>query len=664
MAMVEVGLMKKKRKGTTRRRPRGLDWSKLTWADLEDWAGARAVSRGSSYQRRGRVHDLNVSTEGELVAWVVGGSRYATRVRWKGGGTGSSKLESSCSCPVGWQCKHAVAAVVALLDALENEEELERAGPDDVRWTLAERNPDVPTASEASSKPRSLKPFLRSLGKDELVDLVLEISELHPEIEADLAHRRVVSGDDAGRIVQQARAEIASAAQEAWSDGWTGEGELPDYSRVEGSFRSLLERRCYDEVVALGSELFETGQEQVGRAHDHGETAAAIGECMAIVFRALLRSSLSDSEKILYALDLSLADDYGLADGAGGVVEREWSKRAWSAVADDLARRLEPAPVTLTDFRSRYRRDRLSDCIVSALDSAGRADEADGVCEREAPRTGSYARLVRRLMDAKRFDNARQWAERGYVAVREEQRGTASQLRDLLRDIARRRRQWPLVAAYAAEQFFERPDVPKLKEVLVAAAKADCEEEVRAVALCFLETGRRPSSGRWPLPATGLPAADDPEAGRVAEHWHVLRDLATEERRPDDVLEWHDRLASRGRTRWRSEDADLRVAEAVASTHPDRAIEIYRAAAGRLIDQMKPDAYVSAGGLLRRVRDLLRASKRSREWPELLAGIRESHRRKRRLMEVLDGLDRRPIVSSRRGGGPRRRPRGPRRTRQ
>ena len=315
--------------------------------------------------------DLGESEAGELVAWVAGGSRYATRVRMKRPRGGGHELESSCSCPVGWQCKHAVAVVVALLDALENEEEPGRAGPDDVRWTLAEGGQDVATAPEGSSKPRNLRAFLRSLRKDELVELVMEISAMHPEIEADLSHRRALSGDDVGRIAQQVRAEIASAAaQEAWTDGWTGEGELPDYSRVESSFRSLLDRGCCDEVIALGSELFEAGQEQVGRAHDHGETAVAIGECMAIVFRALHRSSLSDSEKILYALDLSLADEYGLADGAGGVVERKWSKGTWSAVADELARRLERASSTLTDFRSRYRRDRLSDSLVSALDSA------------------------------------------------------------------------------------------------------------------------------------------------------------------------------------------------------------------------------------------------------------------------------------------------------
>ena len=262
-------------------------------------------------------------------------------------------------------------------------------------------------------------------------------------------------------------------------------------------------------------------------------------------------------------------------------------------------------------------------------------------------------------MDAKRLDDARHWAERGYAAVREEQRGTAAQLRDLLRDIARRRRQWPLVAAYAADQFFvERPDVPNLKEMLGRRREGGLRGRGSRGGPAVLETGRRPRSGRWPLPSSGLPVADEPAGERVAEHWHVLRDLAIEENRPDDVIDWHDRLASRGSTGWRSGDVNLRVAEAVASTHPDRAIEIYIAAAEGLIDQTKPDAYVSAGALLRRVRDLLRNSRRSREWPKLLAGIREKHRRKRRLMEVLDGLERRPIVKAQGRGGRRRRSRG------
>jgi len=648
-------MKKKGRSKTSPERRHELTWSSVTWADLEDWAGSRAVSRGRTYQRRGAVSDLGISAEGELLAWVVGGSRYATRVRWqppRADGRGAGRLASSCSCPVGVGCKHAVATVVAALDRLGAGEELPRVALDDDRWDVAAGVRGL--AAQASSAKRSdLASFLRSLEKAELVELLLQTSALHPEVEADLVHRRALSGGDVATIVQRIREEIADATgQEAWSDGWSGEETLPDYSRVQSGLEQLLGDGHPDAVVELGRELFEAGQEQVGRSHDDGETGMAIADCLSVVSRALPQSSLPDPEKILCAIEMSLADDYGLADGLVRIVDRRWSKCTWSAVADALARRLEPGGSSAgRDFRSRYHRERSSNWLVSALDAAGREAEALQVCEDEASRNGSYERLVRRLIEAKRLDEAREWAERGYAAVLEEQPGTASSLRATLVEIARRRRQWALVAAYEAERFFERPDVSRLEELLAAAKKAKCEGDVRKAALRFLETGKRPArSGEWPLPSTDLPRPDRPDDSPVpTKRWDVLRDLAIKEGRPDAVLQWHDRLAPRGRSGlWRSGDAELRVARAVASTHPERAIEIYRAAAERLIERAHPNAYAEAGGLLRRVREILDASGRSSEWPAILAEVRESHRRKRRLMEVLDGLEGKPIVRRKR----------------
>ena len=45
---------------------------------------------------------------------------------------------------------------------------------------------------------------------------------------------------------------------------------------------------------------------------------------------------------------------------------------------------------------------------------------------------------------------------------------------------------------------------------------------------------------------------------------------------------------------------------------------------------------------------MLEENGRSEEWSSILEDFRQNHRRKRRLMEVLDGLEDRPIVKSRR----------------
>jgi uncharacterized Zn finger protein len=428
----------------------------------------------------------------------------------------------------------------------------------------------------------------------------------------------------------------------------------PDWSRVRSGLESLLDGGHADAVVELGPELLEAGAEQVERAHDDGETGMEIADCLSVVARALRASSLPDPEKILYAIDRSLEDDYELAGELVRVVQRRWSRPTWSAVADALARRSEAGRAPgARGVHDEHHRRRLCAWLVSALDAAGREEEGTAVLADEAPRTGDYEQLVRRLIEVKRLDEAREWAERGYAAALDERPGRAAGLRALLADIARRRRQWELVAAYEAERCFERPDVAGLKALQAAARKAGREDEVRGAALRFLETGRAPArSRRWPLPATGL--ARPRRTGRhgTAEptpRWDVLRDLAIEEGRPDDVLRWHDRLAESRRFRLPTpSDEDLRVARAVSATHPDRAIDIYREAAVSLIERAKPEAYAQAGALLRRVRELLAGSARSHEWPAILAGLREIHARKRRLMEVLDGLEGRPIVG---GGG-------------
>ena len=87
-------------------------------------------------------------------------------------------------------------------------------------------------------------------------------------------HRRALSGGDVAAIVQRIRAEIATvSAQEAWSNSWSGEGEIPDYSRVESGLESLVDVAHHDTVVELGQELFEAGQDQIGRSH----SASSIG---------------------------------------------------------------------------------------------------------------------------------------------------------------------------------------------------------------------------------------------------------------------------------------------------------------------------------------------------------------------------------------------------
>jgi uncharacterized Zn finger protein len=686
--------------------PQPDPWLDLGWDDLEAWTNPRSIERGRSYQRSGHVQKLARSADGVLVAWVQGQRRYATKVELVSESEDGSRLRSRCTCPVGWNgCKHAVAVVLDYLAAAKEGRAVPAAGPEDRRW---ERLEDVGDAEEEmagesddddegfveprrrspqpprKSKAEKLRPFLEKLSPAELTGLVVELADAYPRVRRDLAERnRLANATDADLIKRAGKMIRRLTNEQVWYNHWSGEGNLPDYGGLKTLLETLLARRRADALLKLGKTLYEGGQAQVGEAHDEGETGDAISSCMEVVFRAVLASSLSDVYKLLYAIDLTSSGEYDLAGGADLVLDHDWPPGVWSQVADRFALRLAKLPPPNDkDFTRNYRRDRITDQLIDCLRNAGRDAEVLPLCEAEAPITGSYQRLVQELLAAGRIDDAKRRALEGIEKVGKQWPGIADQLREDLRAIAAKQQNWPVVAALRAEEFFDYPTIEGLENLLDAAEKAGCGSQVRAAALYFLETGVRPVAGvptaavsktrprrsapkpaaaakgyagpAWPLPALDPTLRPDrressyrPKTGPRPD---VLLELAIREKRPDDVLRWYDQLKKPRRSSaysdWGPSAPDARVADAVADTHPERALTIYQEIVADSINRASPSAYEAALPYLRKMHQLLQRLGREAEWDAYLTGLRETHRRKRRLMEVLDRIEQRRIVDS------------------
>lgn len=636
----------------------------LTWRDINDWAGSGVVSRGRSYQRDHLVQELARTPAGGVVAWVLGTHRYSTSVDVEGEG-----LISSCTCPYAGTCKHAVAVVLDFLEHLKKGAEVPAVTGLDERLSLLREVVEGDTldawhenaaamrrSEEAALEAR--RAYLEGQTKSQLVSLIEELAGRHPDVMGALEHRRDLSSATVPGLVRSVREEIDMLSSEpGWTDSWSGEGYIPDYSRVRDRLDALLVQGCADEVVDLGQELLEAGERQVEMSHDEGETAGEIAECMGVVFKALPRSSLSPADQLLWAVDAELADGYDLCEGSGVFWELESTPEVWNPVAEELTRRLDEFESTDSEegFATDYRRDRLSDWVIVALQKAGRADEVIPLCEREATETGNYVRLVGYLSDSNRLGEAAQWVRRGIAATGEQSPGIAGRLRDSLREIREDEDDWHAVAALRASEFFEAPSLSAFTALRSASQKADAWPQVRSGAMHYLVTGETPrfSDGvlddkaqtRWPLPDTGL--AQIP-TGRPREYPVIgtLIDIAIAiaEERPDEVLYWHDR---RGQppTRWGwaggSED---KIAEAVADTHPDRAIAIWKELSQRQVAQTQTQAYQVAEGYLLKMHRVLGDLGREEEWRAYLTELRQTNVRKRRLVEILDGLAGRPIL--------------------
>ena len=277
----------------------------LTWSDLEEWAGAKVVSRGKAYQRSGQVAGLGITAQNELVAWVQGSATYATRVSCQEG-----ELSSDCTCPYGSDCKHAVAVVVDYLHAVKKGKNIPQVPENDERLKIIEEGVTAwPEDSEdeleeeqevsAARPPNDLKDYLKDKSMAELRNIVLDIVKNHPQIEMEILSNPGLSRPSAARLAQMLSRKIDRVSREsAWSSHWSNEAHIPDYFSVRKGLQALFDAGQFDEIIHLGKKLFIRGTAQINESNDEGETIDEISQSLAIVYRALLHCSLTNVEKM------------------------------------------------------------------------------------------------------------------------------------------------------------------------------------------------------------------------------------------------------------------------------------------------------------------------------------------------------------------------------
>lgn len=651
------------------KRPKADIFKQLTWGDIKAWAGINITSRGQSYQRSHRVQELACTSNGGLVAWVKGTKTYATLVDIE-----EEELTSGCTCPYGDVCKHAVAVVLEYLEKLNQNIQVLTVAEGDPRLTLLENtqegawcgenedleHADVQPAVSRSKKvdPNALHSYLKEQSKAELIALIKDMAGRYPEVHEALHDRCHLSMGEISTLVNNVRKEIERlSAEPAWVNPWKGEGNVPDYSEVRDRLVMLLAKGYADEVIGLGKRLLEAGTHQVEMSDDEGETAGEISACMAVVFKALSQSSMPPDEQMLWAVEAELNDEYELCGGAEVFWEQQHTVADWDTLAEKLLQRLKTfAPARGEDRFSRdYRRDRLVDWVIMALENGGRRDEIISLCEREAIETGSYVRLAKRLLAAGRREEAEQWIHKGINAIQNRWPGITSELRAMLRGIREREEDWLSVAAFRGDDFLAHPTLETFKALQEAAERAEAWPSVRTAAIHYLETGQLPEKTEraagdrtippWPLPETGVRET----TGMRQKDFPMTRtliDIAIAEKRPSEIIRWYDQPEARpmglGRT-WFQED---QVAKAIAEAYPDRAIAIWKKLAEGQIAQTQPKAYEVAAGFLRSMRRTFKKLGRDKEWQSYIAGLRQVNARKRRLLEVLDSLDGRPIIGT------------------
>ena len=135
------------------------------------------------------------------------------------------------------------------------------------------------------------------------------------------------------------------------------------------------------------------------------------------------------------------------------------------------------------------RRDRFTSRIGTALDKAGRDEEATALYRDEIAVTGSYLRLARRLHGLKRDDEAVAWIRQGILAVKKIHPGTAGMLQDLQREIWEKEDNHLAVAGLRAEDFLTNPSYHSYTLLKTEAKDACAWDMVKDTVMEYLVSG-------------------------------------------------------------------------------------------------------------------------------------------------------------------------------
>ncbi|MCU0580419.1 MAG: hypothetical protein MUF69_12895 [Desulfobacterota bacterium] len=88
-------------------------------------------------------------------------------------------------------------------------------------------------------------------------------------------------------------------------------------------------------------------------SHDDGDTAMEIGSCLPVIVKALDQSSLNALDRLSWALEAVLRDEYSLLESLVEYLHRKHPEAAWSSLADRILERLgrfKPFPDKSSDL--------------------------------------------------------------------------------------------------------------------------------------------------------------------------------------------------------------------------------------------------------------------------------------------------------------------------
>ncbi|GIF14914.1 SWIM zinc finger family protein [Actinoplanes teichomyceticus] len=522
--------------------------------DLRRLAGAKSYGRGVDYV--GAVGIVDELPDG-VAATVEGAEEYVVRLTRRGG------LRGECSCPWGQDgnfCKHCVAVGLSLLAA-------EPAGP------------------RRRAARTDLRAFLRTMPRDELIDLVLRLAEDDPALYRRLSLRAATHGEP---DVKELRRLIGGLR----GRGFLAYGRSFDFARKAGDVLDALDEvaaRHPGPVVPLYRTAIQHLTSTLERADD---SAGAIGDVLERVvasYAKACRAAPPDdpAELATWLIDFQVRGpgwpELPIAEFSGALGETGLSayRRHLSGLAGD-------------DWAVRHLREDYLRVIAKDTDALV------ALYAEELPQAYQYVRIAQALRDAGRPEEAIRRLRRG----RNEADRPDPRIGRLLAELLTGQGDHGEAVDVWWELFTADPTGDRHRGLLDAAERAGTLTAVADRALAHLYEN----------------AARGPHLADVL--LRVLLDTGD----ADAAWDATQRFPCGPGMRYT-------VAQIRARTHPAEALPVFADRVAAAIDRRDRRSYDEAARTLAEMRDLYRRA--GEHFDAFLTGIREQHRRKSAFLAAL-----------------------------
>jgi uncharacterized Zn finger protein len=563
-------------------------------------AGDVTYLRGQAYANEGRVGELAIQ-DGVLVAHVRGTETYTVRLD-----TEKPGLSYDCTCPVGDEvrfCKHCVA--VGLV------------------WLMGRGEPLTVTPRPRPAEPPMdrVRAFLERQDAGTLRTLLLAEADANENLRERLLLRDAAGGADAASL-QRLRTAIDRATT---IPDFIDYDEAASYAGVLAEMVNAIESFAQANPAAA-IELAEHAIWQVEEAMESvDDSDGMVGDVLrglqevhlhactearpdpAALAQRLFEGEMRSEFETFYGAVAT----YGEVLGESGLTEyRRLAHTAW-----DRLPALGPGE---RDANSGTRRWTLTRIMEHLAELAGSLEERVAVHSRDLSGPHAFLKIAEIYREAGDRDSSMEWARRGLDAFPS---GVDDRLRVFLAEEHHRRGEHEQAMELIWPVFGRRPYLAEYQLLKQHADQSRAWKPWRERALVRMrEHAKQRTAGTIPLP------------GRAPDERSELVRVFLWERDTDAA--W--REAQEGGC---SAELWLQLARVREEEHPHDALAVYLESVDRILMQTGDRAYAEAVKLLPRVGETM--GRAGQDFSAYLAGMRAVHKRRRKLMEMIDRFEQR-----------------------